>query len=242
MVWYSELAASVQDRIRDLDLTSILEGDARIQITSRPKTIDTLREKLARDRGMALPSIQDIAGVRVDAQMTLRQQSAIAELIARQFEHDPAAAVKDLREGSHSGYRAMHVWLRLEGRVEVQVRTVFQSEWANVYEALGDLLGRHIRYGGLPGDPGDADYVRELQDLSTRTLAELESRFDHLAHDATEGAWAPLRVDESVPSTLRDAIPEGASNAQFVRSLEAEFERMLKQVRYSLQQRAGKEA
>lgn len=141
MAWYNDLAAIVQGRIESLDFASILGPDVDIEVTSRAKTIDTLADKLRRQHGMSLPSIQDIAGVRLDASMTLSQQDRVARMIAEGFGHSPDS-VNDLRAKPHSGYRAVHVWLRLSGRVEVQVRTVFQSEWANAYESMADAFGR----------------------------------------------------------------------------------------------------
>jgi ppGpp synthetase/RelA/SpoT-type nucleotidyltranferase len=32
------------------------------------------------------------------------------------------------------------------GLLEIQIRTLSQSHWANLYETVGDLLGREVRY------------------------------------------------------------------------------------------------
>lgn len=82
--------------------------------------------------------------------------------------------MRDLRDNPHSGYRAVHVWLRLPGgRVEVQIRTVGQSAWANTYERIGDLLGRGIRYNEMPEDQ-DAREIVELMHQLADTLARNE--------------------------------------------------------------------
>lgn len=79
--------------------------------------------------------------------------------------------MRDLRDNPHSGYRAVHVWLRLPGgRVEVQIRTVGQSAWANTYERIGDLLGRGIRYNEMPEDQGAREIVELMHQLAD-TLA-----------------------------------------------------------------------
>lgn len=149
IAWYDDLAATVHSEIEALKLDT-LPGVASVQMGSRAKTIETLREKLRREWPIRLPSIQDVAGVRVDADMSLTGQDSIVHRIVDAFGHDPNS-IHDLRSSPHSGYRAVHVWLRLEeGRVEVQVRTALQSMWANTYEALADLAGREIRYGGQP--------------------------------------------------------------------------------------------
>jgi ppGpp synthetase/RelA/SpoT-type nucleotidyltranferase len=173
MVFYNDLAADAQARIAGLDWGPLL-GDRIPEVTSRPKTIDTLRQKLQRDRSTPLPSVQDIAGVRFEAEMTLDEQDAVANAIAGLFGHDLAACTRDLRDNPHSGYRAVHLWLRLPGRVEVQIRTHIQGQWANTYEAVADVLGRGIRYGEMPEDKKSAQLVVALQDLSKHAISILE--------------------------------------------------------------------
>lgn len=182
--WFDDLAAAVSSDIRALDWCFLLSDGANPSITSRAKTIDTLRDKLCRDPATPLPSIQDTAGVRFECEMTLEDQDIVAATVARAFDCGPEA-IRDLRDGSHAGYRGVHVWLRLpQGRAEVQVRTHLQGEWANTYEALADWLGRRIRYGDLPKDPALADVVKDLQGLSTAIGAPLEKALSELATSA----------------------------------------------------------
>ena len=45
------------------------------------------------------------------------------------------------------GYRALHLVIySTAGIVELQLRTLLQSEWANTFEKLADKTGRRIRY------------------------------------------------------------------------------------------------
>lgn len=173
MLWYNELAAAVQRRIKGLDWTSLLL-DREFEVTSRPKTIDTLRQKLQRDHSRPLSRVQDIAGVRFEAEMSLDEQDAVVNAIAGVFNHDLGACVRDMREAPHSGYRAVHVWLQLEGRVEVQIRTHLQGHWANMYESAADLYGRDIRYDRLPEAPKAAETVVALREMSTVRIAQME--------------------------------------------------------------------
>lgn len=106
--------------------------------------------------------------MRFEAEMSLGEQRAVAETIALLFEHDPEYAVHDLLSTPHSGYRALHVWLRLPERVEVQVRTQLQGAWANLYEEAGDLFGRGIRYGEPPARATDQLKVEHLKQFSQR--------------------------------------------------------------------------
>ena len=180
MLWYNDLAESVQSRIARLDWTPLL-GNRSFEITSRPKTIDTLRQKLRREPSTPLPSVQDIAGVRFEAEMTLDEQDAVVTAIAGVFGHPEHECVRDLRDRPHSGYRAVHLWLRLDARVEVQVRTHLQGAWANMYEVAADVFGREIRYDELPRSPQDRDIVDALQKLSTSRVARIERNRNEIA-------------------------------------------------------------
>lgn len=118
-----------------------------IELSGRVKTEDTTREKLQRNT-TALNRIQDIIGLRIDGPMTLDQQSRLTQHIDYSLRSHGADVVqKDLRDGSHCGYRAMHLHATFPaGRAEIQVRTSAQSAWANLYEVLADIAGREIRY------------------------------------------------------------------------------------------------
>lgn len=178
IAWFDDLAVMVQTELDSLDWDALLQGRP-YRVTSRAKTVDTLREKLKRDRSTPLESVQDVAGVRFEADMTLDEQNAVAHAIAAMFSQPPSS-IHDLRADPHAGYRAVHVWLRLPARVEVQVRTTLQGEWANAYEAFADLAGRGVRYGEIPDDPTMAALRRQLQDLSVLHCARLEEEINRL--------------------------------------------------------------
>lgn len=129
---------------------SVVEPDSnRFFIGSRVKTRPVLVEKLRRMPSFPLESIQDFSGVRMDFDVTLSEQSRLAELLAQDLEERGADHVKiqDMREKTHSGYRAIHLHIYSPaGRAEFQLRTALQSRWANLYELAGDLYGRGIRY------------------------------------------------------------------------------------------------
>ena len=97
----------------------------------------------------------------------------MATAIAGKFDHDPHECVHDLRNDPHSGYRAVHIWLKQPARVEIQIRTHLQGRWANMYEAAADVLGREIRYGALPTGASDKRQVENLHALS-HEIKELE--------------------------------------------------------------------
>jgi ppGpp synthetase/RelA/SpoT-type nucleotidyltranferase len=195
MLWHNDLAAEVAARIADTSWVAV--PPEQLAIGARAKTLDTLVQKLERTT-LKLGQVQDVAGVRVDADMVLTQQTNLAQEIAEHF-GAARATIKDIRENAHSGYRAVHVWLVLPaGRVEVQIRTLVQSEWANVYEDFGELVGRGIRYGEKHEN---ADVRRAVDGMHTvsENLASQEHQVDLL--------WQLARAieDRSPPMTPQDA-------------------------------------
>lgn len=176
LMWHHDLSVAVQEEIELHEWVSV--ADRELLTSSRAKTLDTLVQKLDRER-MTLDQVQDLAGVRVDGQFTLSEQTEFASELARHFGVTEPNHIRDLRKLPHSGYRAVHVWLRLPaGRVEVQIRTELQSAWANFYERLGDTFGRAIRYGGQPLDHGLPDEAGQMLQEIVETMHEVsESNF-----------------------------------------------------------------
>lgn len=179
-LWYGEVQGFVQQTLLALELGRHLTASEPPVVTARVKTDDTLRDKLIREPTFPLPAVQDIAGIRFEADMDLTEQDIIARSIYDHFVSiDWNAEIKDHRDPpGYGNYRAVH--LRLErpedgARAEVQIRTSLQSLWANIYERLGDRLGRKIRYGELPEDEADRMMVVSWQEISIATIATLES-------------------------------------------------------------------
>lgn len=203
MIWYDELASEVHGIVRTLPWATILPH-SNPDITYRAKTIDTLRDKLNRLSSGPLNNIVDIAGVRVDAEMTLGEQDSAAAAIAGAFGMDPEKAIKDLRVQHHNGYRAVHVHLKLRrAMAEVQVRTELQSKWANTYERLGDLVGRKIRYDGDSGDEEWDPIVSRLQEISLRRIRPIEEMKNRIAEMCPDSGYVWQSLDE-LPEQVRE--------------------------------------
>ena len=180
IAWYNDLGAAVQQKIASLNWPPLLL-DRPFEVTGRPKTLDTLRQKLRRDHSTPLQNVQDIAGVRFEAEMSLDEQDAVVTAICGVFDHDPSIAVRDMRAQPHSGYRAVHIWLRLPSRVEVQVRTHLQGLWANTYESAADVFGRGIRYDELPEKEIERKIVVGLRDTSRIRISRIEKDRNEIA-------------------------------------------------------------
>lgn len=187
---------------------SVVEPDSkRFLIGSRVKTRQVLVEKLRRMPSFPLESIQDLSGVRMDFDVTLSEQSRLAELLAQDFEERGADRVKiqDMREKPHSGYRAIHLHIYSPaGRAEFQLRTALQSRWANLYELAGDLYGRGIRYLEL-GEHVPLQFetqVRSLHELS-EVVHRVEKYFDVLSSPFAERPVETVELREARPLRQR---------------------------------------
>lgn len=218
LLWNNDIAVAVGKRIREVSWTRVL-GGRKPEVTSRAKTIDTLRQKLKRDRTTPLQNVQDVAGVRFEAEMSLSEQDDVVTSICREFQVEPRAVVKDLRLDAHSGYRAVHLWLRLPARVEVQVRTHLQGRWANMYEAAADFYGREIRYGALPPNRESEATVKSLQNLSVDVIASIERDRDRIAQLREENASVLAELEgydteATVPTRIADAMEVAADIAE----------------------------
>lgn len=173
----------------------VLPNSGAFFISARPKTTTTLVEKLRRMPGIPLENIVDVAGARIDCDMTLREQTALAGLFKDGLLHAGVSDVKesDLRDNPHSGYRAFHLHIYSNaGRAELQVRTPLQAQWANLYEVAADIYGREIRYleFGAHIGTGAQREVATLHRLSD-LVAALE-RAEDLVTDPFRGGKDPV--------------------------------------------------
>lgn len=135
-------------------------------------------------------NIQDVAGIRFDCDLSLTEQTEVAEVFKRGFEKSGAKRVdiRDCRDEPHSGYRAIHLHIRGNaGRSEMQIRTAWQSKWANYYEEAADIFGREIRYlhegASLPLDAKDIvgqlfETSQVIAEYELLTDKELSKRYD----------------------------------------------------------------
>lgn len=205
MNWHSEMASQIVLMVGLHEPWNSYRG--ALDISGRAKTIDTLRDKLHRESHLRLNQVQDLAGVRVEMDCTLAQQAAFAEEVAQFFSTVGSAEIKDIRTTPHSGYRGVHIWLRLPaGRAEIQIRTRGQSAWANTYERLGDLVGRHIRYGQSHDNPTVQQLVDVMHALS-EDLAAAETAQQEAGELATDIANLERSVQQGTES-LNTAGPD----------------------------------
>ena len=210
-------------------------GDG-VTVTGRTKSTDTLREKLTRQPEIQLPYIRDVVGVRVVGDFDLTRQDALGASIASEF--GDRTEFIDRRILPQSGYRALHVIIHFDNsRAEIQVRTLLQAEWADLYERLADTWGRQIRYGSDPDPDPDGrvadrqELIGELKELSLDFISQYEqaivrralSEQSHQTRRSLRGQPAPViaramrarQLDEEYMGAL------GEWRDSLLRSLEA---------------------
>lgn len=242
VLWHTNLIGLATDYIVDR-LGEVQQGhrveparfhffdpECEMSISSRPKTFDTTRQKLKRMSDTPLARIQDIAGIRIDGAFTLGGQDTIATAIEEELILRGATKVvwRDSRQEPHNGYRALHLHVTTDaGRIEVQIRTTLQSEWANLYEVVADVLGRGIRYDGEFRDSKD-DLVRKLWRLS-ESIYMLERNLWRVSDACTASSSLAERVE-------LDGNEEGLLSGTLARlgdvreELQREIERLEEQI------------
>jgi len=194
--------------------------ELKLAPTSRVKNTGTILEKLRRQGGWTLASMQDIAGMRIVGPFDRRGQDEIVAQLAGLFgDGTSAPKVIDRREAPMHGYRAVHVVVFPAGSpIEIQVRTARQHEWAELFEKLADLVGRGIRYG----EPPQSGLVEEELGGASAAIREvirlrLELRRATVAQALALAEW--LSAVEEGESTA----PEDPELDAMRRSIDAEI-------------------
>ena len=141
-----------------------------VDLSQRTKRMPTVVDKLRRMPTMKLSSMGDIGGCRAvfetQDEVTRVQERFVANSARRNGVDD---AVRDyVQDPRSSGYRAVHVWTRYGGqRVEVQLRTRMQHDWARLVEDITVRTGINYKSGD-----GSDDVHRWLRLLSTAVSFE----------------------------------------------------------------------
>jgi ppGpp synthetase/RelA/SpoT-type nucleotidyltranferase len=187
--------------------------------TTRLKTRSTLIEKLRRQPDLPLVRVQDVAGARITVSDLQAQDIARDRVCDALTSSGCTIRIRDRRDEPSHGDRAVHVIAGVSDlRVEIQIRTVLQDLWAQLYERCGDIWGRQIRYGGEPSgpavpqaQPGDTDVhkiLRELREFSITRIKAAEQQTQALTGAVAQGATGPLkRLDGSLVG-IDDVVAE----------------------------------
>lgn len=123
----------------------------RLPVAQRLKREEQIILKLIRLPDTRLSNMGDIGGCRA----VLADRSRVDGVIKRLKKNwDVHGRVRDTRdEPAESGYRAVHVIVIRDGRrIEVQLRTPREHEWALAVERTGIRLGIRLKEGEGPDD------------------------------------------------------------------------------------------
>jgi ppGpp synthetase/RelA/SpoT-type nucleotidyltranferase len=119
----------------------------------RPKRLERIWEKLMRQPKMRLSQMEDVGGCR-SVVPGLREVGMLAGLLMAQMEVNGFEVVEDTdyyQNPKASGYRARHIVVKVAGRrVEVQLRSERQEEWAQRVEDAGGQTGYNVKDGDAP--------------------------------------------------------------------------------------------
>lgn len=151
-----EAMSVVRDRVR-FTVAVVLEDEPWPRVTSRSKRFETVVDKLTRHPG-GLAGMVDLGGVRLVAAKQEDVDELVGELVAAL---DVRRVVDHARDVPASGYRAIHLHVRHDGRnIEVQARTEAQHRWANAVEQ--ETLASGLNYKAGFGHPEVLAFFREL--------------------------------------------------------------------------------
>ncbi len=161
---FAEPAKAVADKVREV---------SGLEVTSRPlKTTLSIVAKLRRDGVKQLSAMQDIGGCRV----TVRNLAEQDELVENLLKAYPDAKLYDRVAKPSHGYRAKHLVVKIDGRrIEIQIRTLAQHQWALLSESVADKCGQNIKYG--EGDLNVLNYLQARSHIAhLRDLVTVDSQ------------------------------------------------------------------
>lgn len=112
----------------------------------RLKRYESIVAKLVRDQ-TRLAEIQDIAGCR-GILPGLDAVRAVHEQLVERVGKLELVRVRDYNDVPHpGGYRALHLWCRRDDfKVEIQLRTARQQQWAEAVEEWDKLPGLDLKH------------------------------------------------------------------------------------------------
>lgn len=154
--WHDELArrtaAASEEFARELFGREGSHPD--IVSSYRVKSQSTIGDKIRRSQADPSAKVQlgrmwDFAGARITANVLHDDLRYLAYELRRMLvaEGNRVTERDYITRAQPGGYRALHLVVdSAAGIVELQLRTLLQSEWANTFEKLADKTGRRIRY------------------------------------------------------------------------------------------------
>lgn len=214
-VWFDQMRPTYE-RLTDI-VRSTVESLIRsanidyLSVTSRTKSIESLREKIDRKGYTALEEITDLSGIRITTFIE-SDVAKICDLLKSSFRvHDSKSLDKTEELGSDRfGYRSVHFVCDVgSARVklpefapyedlmfEIQVRTVLQHAWAEIEHE------RSYKFSGVLPTP-----IQRRLNLLAGVLEIVDREFVVLAGEIDRYAEEVARKTKRVIWTLRSTQP-----------------------------------
>ena len=184
---YNAYRTSFEPHLRGLveTIASAISDIAEISADTRLKQPKSVIAKLRRHQ-TKLSTIEDIGGCRIIVE-TMPDARSVVGVLSDSLD---VVRKRDYWDGLHDGYRAFHLIARLSERhrVEIQVRTEIQNEWANLSEDLFHRVDPEIKYGGGPPT------LRSALDHLSQKGAELDEFRATIADLVSESSALQRRV------------------------------------------------
>lgn len=216
-LWNDYAGFLAECHVIELELKNRIEEllPETLSVTSRTKSTDTLRQKLTLHPDIPLRNINDVVGIRIVGPFNLDEQDGLVRFLSTLF--DGRKQVIDRRADPRSGYRAVHLVVHgYLARVEIQIRTRIQAEWADLYEGIADRWGRQIRYGGRPDPDPSGDYQarQELIALTQELSLEAIKAFEESEAAIPRTLASHLELADDVESLAQAISISQASEAR----------------------------
>ena len=164
-------------------------------VAQRLKRIDSIRQKLLRNKKLTLWDMQDIGGCRVVVDSPKELKKAVKYDIGKDF--TKIRRSNYIKKPKKDGYRGIHRIYRYEPYYEdlpgldfeVQYRTSYQHAWATAVEVMSSVEGFNIKAGEGPEDikrffvvASSILALEEGQPVVPDTKADMTCLLKELAH------------------------------------------------------------
>ena len=206
--WHDEIARRTAASCADFAKQLFGGEGQRPDIVSayRVKSQSTIGDKIRRSKSEPGSKVQlgrmwDFSGARITANVLHDDLRYLGhELRHRLVVEGHRVTERDyIARAQPGGYRALHLIIHsAAGIVELQLRSLLQSEWANAFEKLADKTGRRIRY--------ESNYRPE-----NRELAEVAAHLAYIARDIYDMERARAASNRKSQASMRTlaTIPPG---------------------------------
>lgn len=140
-------------------------------VAQRLKRMPSIVSKLKRLKRLRLSQVQDIGGCRVVVPEAKDAYDIAAGLADSRIRHRPLHSANYISEPRRTGYRSLHLVYQYHTdrkpeydglKIEIQLRSRLQHQWATAVETVGTFIGDELKSGH-----GDKTWLRFFQLMST---------------------------------------------------------------------------